>query len=601
MDDQKNMIMAAVLSFLVIVLWTFYFAPPPPEPGMEQTAVQTTDNGAAVGGGVGAGQSNIAAGGQTGDAGGTDEVGFVEIDTPSLSGSFSLKGGRIDNIQLLNYRETLDENSDTVTQLAPVGTTHPYFAAYGWLAGEGTVAKTPDPNTIWSVESGDTLSAGAPVTLRWDNGEGLIFRRTMSVDDRYMFNITQSLENTTGQAVQMSPYGYIARRNQPDTINFFILHEGAVGVFDGELKEMDYDDMADLPLIGNQQSEQIPVQQNGFIGFTDKYWMTAIAPGPNTAFTGVYKYTQRATGPEYRTEALMPVYDVPAGGAVDVQTYLFSGAKAYDAITGYEADLGIAGFIDSIDWGWFFFLTKPIFQLLIWVKGFIGNMGWSIIVLTLIIKAALFPLAYKSYVSMSKMKKLQPEMEKIKERVGDDKQKMQQEMMALYKKEKANPAAGCLPILVQIPIFFSLYKVLFVTIEMRHAPFIGWITDLSAPDPTSWMNLFGALPYDVPEPGVGILGLFSIGVFPILMGVTMWMQQKLNPSPTDKMQAQIFAIMPWMFMFMLGTFASGLVIYWCANNIITFTQQYTIMRSQGVKVDFLGNVAKTFKKKPKEG
>jgi YidC/Oxa1 family membrane protein insertase len=284
-----------------------------------------------------------------------------------------------------------------------------------------------------------------------------------------------------------------------------------------------------------------------------------------------------------------------------VQTYLFSGAKAYDAITGYEADLGIAGFIDSIDWGWFFFLTKPIFQLLIWVKGFIGNMGWSIIVLTLIIKAALFPLAYKSYVSMSKMKKLQPEMEKIKERVGDDKQKMQQEMMALYKKEKANPAAGCLPILLQIPIFFSLYKVLFVTIEMRHAPFIGWITDLSAPDPTSWMNLFGALPYDVPEPGVGILGLFSIGVFPILMGVTMWMQQKLNPSPTDKMQAQIFAIMPWMFMFMLGTFASGLVIYWCANNIITFTQQYTIMRSQGVKVDFLGNVAKTFKKKPKEG
>jgi YidC/Oxa1 family membrane protein insertase len=228
-------------------------------------------------------------------------------------------------------------------------------------------------------------------------------------------------------------------------------------------------------------------------------------------------------------------------------------------------------------------------------------MGWSIIVLTLIIKAALFPLAYKSYVSMSKMKKLQPEMEKIKERVGDDKQKMQQEMMALYKKEKANPAAGCLPILLQIPIFFSLYKVLFVTIEMRHAPFIGWITDLSAPDPTSWMNLFGALPYDVPEPGVGILGLFSIGVFPILMGVTMWMQQKLNPSPTDKMQAQIFAIMPWMFMFMLGTFASGLVIYWCANNIITFTQQYTIMRSQGVKVDFLGNVAKTFKKKPKEG
>ncbi len=598
MDDQKNMIMAAVLSFLVIVLWTFYFAPPPPDPALETAPIETTQGSAATG----AGQTGQATtGGQTGDAGGTAEVGFVEIETASLTGSFSLKGGRIDNTKLLNYNVSLDEGSDTVTQLSPVGTTHPYFAAYGWLPAEGSSAKTPDPNTIWSVESGSKLSETTPVTLRWDNGEGLIFRRTISVDDRYMFTITQSVENTTGAATQLSPYGYIARRNQPDTINFFILHEGAVGVFDGELKEMDYDDMADLPIIGNQQSEQIPVQDNGFIGFTDKYWMTAIAPGPDTAFTAVYKYTQRSTGPEYRTEALMPVYDVQAGASVDVQTYLFSGAKAYEAITDYERDLGIAKFIDSIDWGWFFFLTKPIFQLLLWVKGFIGNMGWSIIVLTLIIKAVLFPLAYKSYVSMSKMKKLQPEMEKIKERCGDDKQKMQQEMMALYKKEKANPAAGCLPILLQIPIFFSLYKVLFVTIEMRHAPFIGWITDLSAPDPTSWMNLFGLLPYDVPAPGVGILGLFSIGVFPVLMGVTMWMQQKLNPAPTDKMQQQIFAIMPWMFMFMLGTFSSGLVIYWCANNIITFIQQYSIMRSQGVKVDFFGNVAKSFKRKPKEG
>lgn len=599
MDDQKNMIMAAVLSFLVIVLWTFYFAPPPPDPALETAPIETTQGGQTTGVGQ-TGQATT--GGQTGDAGGSGEVGFVEIETASLSGSFSLKGGRIDNTHLLNYKETLEEGSDTVVQLSPVGTSHPYFAAYGWLPAEGSAAKTPDPNTIWSVESGDKLSEATPVTLRWDNGEGLIFRRTISVDDRYMFTITQSVENTTGETAQLSPYGYIARRNQPDTVNFFILHEGAVGVFDGELKEMDYDDMADLPPdAGGQQAERIAVQENGFVGFTDKYWMTAIAPGPDSAFTAVYKFTQRATGPEYRTEALMPVYDVQPGASVDVQTFLFSGAKAYDAITGYERDLGIAKFIDSIDWGWFFFLTKPIFQLLLWVKGIIGNMGFSIIVLTLIIKAALFPLAYKSYVSMSKMKKLQPEMEKIKERCGDDKQKMQQEMMALYKKEKANPAAGCLPILLQIPIFFSLYKVLFVTIEMRHAPFIGWITDLSAPDPTSWMNLFGALPYDVPEPGVGILGLFSIGVFPILMGITMWMQQKLNPAPTDKMQAQIFAIMPWMFMFMLGTFASGLVIYWVANNTITFIQQYAIMRSQGVNVDFFGNVAKSFKKKPKEG
>ncbi|MEM7269294.1 MAG: membrane protein insertase YidC, partial [Pseudomonadota bacterium] len=328
----------------------------------------------------------------------------------------------------------------------------------------------------------------------------------------------------------------------------------------------------------------------------------AIAPGPGAPFTAVFKHTQRATGPEYRTEALMPLYDIAPGSTTEVTTYLFSGAKEYEAITGYEETLGIAKFIDSIDWGWFFFLTKPIFQLLLWVKGFVGNMGWSIIVLTLIIKAALFPLAYRSYVSMSKMKKLQPEMEKIKERVGDDKQAMQKEMMALYKKEGANPAAGCLPILLQIPIFFSLYKVLFVTIEMRHAPFIWWITDLSAPDPTSILNVFGLFPWDTPDPQTSILGIFSIGVFPILMGVTMWMQQKLNPAPTDKMQAQIFAWMPWIFMFMLGTFASGLVIYWCANNILTFLQQYAIMRSQGVDVDFFGNIKKSFKRdKPKEG
>ena len=599
MDDQKNMIIAAALSFLVIVVWSFFFMPPPPEPGVEQVASQQVAPNAPASGQTAAGTAP--SGGADGGADGGAEVGSVPIMTPSISGSLSLKGGRLDNTHLLNYRETLDEGSDTVAQLSPVGSTHPYFAAYGWLSGEGTQARTPDPNTVWSVERGDTLTPDAPVTLVWDNGEGLIFRREISVDDRYMFTITQSVENTTGATVSLSPYGYVARRGQPETVNFFILHEGAIGVFDGELKELDYDDLADLPGNGRgSRTEEVTVQSNGFVGFTDKYWMTAIAPGPDTPFTAVYKYSQRAAAPEYRTEVLMPIYEVAPGASTAVSTFLFSGAKAYDAITDYEESLKIDKFIDSIDWGWFFFLTKPIFQLLLWVKSFIGNMGWSIIVLTLIIKAALFPLAYKSYVSMSKLKKLQPEMEKIKERVGDDKQKMQQEMMALYKKEKANPAAGCLPILLQIPIFFSLYKVLFVTIEMRHAPFMLWIEDLSAPDPTSFLNLFGLFPWDTPDPQTSFLGIFSIGVFPILMGVTMWMQQKLNPEPTDEMQRKIFAWMPWIFMFMLGTFASGLVIYWVANNLITFIQQYSIMRSQGVDVDFLGNVKKSFKRRPKE-
>jgi len=319
--------------------------------------------------------------------------------------------------------------------------------------------------------------------------------------------------------------------------------------------------------------------------------MTTLIPDAGTPFTAVAKYL--ASEDIYQTDMRLDLVEVAPGSTQTVTTRMFAGAKEWETIRGYERDGGVPQFIDSIDWGWFYFLTKPIFQLLHWLNAIIGNMGWAIIALTLIIKAVLFPLAYRSYVAMAKMKNLQPQMEKIKEQAGDDKQKLQQEVMALYKKEKVNPASGCLPILVQIPIFFSLYKVIFVTIELRHAPFIGWIKDLSAPDPTSWMNLFGALPYEIPA----FLGLLSIGIWPILMGVTMWLQQKLNPAPPDPTQAMIFAWMPWVFMFMLGTFASGLVIYWVANNTITFIQQYTIMRSQGMKPDLFGNIRSSFKKR----
>lgn len=594
MSEQKNLIAAAGLSFLVIVVWTFFFAPPPPDPA-QQGQGTVAEGTATPGQTAGAGGVTTAAAGSASEAAPTTPAPRLKIETPSYTGTISLRGGRFDDLHLSQYRETLDPDSDTVIQLAPIGTSHPYYAVYGWLNTEGGTAKTPGPNTEWNVESGEVLTPSTPVILIWDNGEGLIFRRTIAVDDKFMFTVTQSVENTTGEAVRLSPYSYVARRNDPITENFFILHEGAVAVLDGALKEIDYSEMADLsPVAGGAREESVAVAENGFTGFTDKYWMTTIAPGPGTAFNASFKYYLNASGPEYRAEAILPVQDVSAGATTEVSTYLFSGAKAYSVIEGYQDSLGIDRFVDSIDWGWFFFLTKPIFKLLNFVEGIIGNMGWSIIVLTLMIKAALFPLAYKSYVSMSKMKKLQPEMEKIKERVGDDRQKMQQEMMALYKKEKANPAAGCLPILLQIPIFFSLYKVLFVTIEMRHAPFILWIKDLSAPDPTSILNLFGLLPWAAPGMD-SPLHILSIGVFPVLMGVTMWMQQKLNPAPTDKIQAQIFAWMPWMFMFMLGSFASGLVVYWCANNIITFTQQYLIMRSQGVDVNFLGNVKKSVK------
>ena len=596
MDDQKNMIAAAVLSLLVIVGWTYFFAPPPPPPG---ELVETTQTGeeAPVGGIVAptttAGSGNVAESEDT-----AVEAVRIAIETPAMTGSISLKGGRIDDTHLVNYKDTLEPGADTVIQLSPIGTTHPYFAVYGWLGENG--AKTPAPNTIWGVESGTTLTPSTPVTLVWDNGEGLTFRREIAVDDKYMFTITQSVTNDTGETATLSPYGYVARRGLPELENFFILHEGAVAAYNGESEYLDYDDLEELETVrGSTRTKTVTATDGGYVGFSDKYWMTTLAAAPHQPFTAVYKYSLRNNAPEYRTEALFPAQDVAPGATAQTQTYLFSGAKEFAVIAEYQETLGIDRFEESIDWGWFYFLTKPIFKLLLWVKGFVGNMGWSIIVLTLIIKAALFPLAYKSYVSMSKMKKLQPEMEKLKERHGDDRQAMQKDMMELYKREKANPAAGCLPILLQIPIFFSLYKVLFVTIEMRHAPFMLWIEDLSAPDPTSFMNLFGLLPWDAPDPA-SFIAILSIGVFPILMGVTMWMQQKLNPAPTDKMQAQIFAWMPWVFMFMLGSFASGLVIYWCANNILTFTQQYAIMRSQGVDVDFFGNVKKTFQRKKSE-
>ena len=354
-------------------------------------------------------------------------------------------------------------------------------------------------------------------------------------------------------------------------------------------------DFAVIPREG-ANAEIKDVTNNGWIGFTDKYWMTTLIPEPGTPFTAVAKYVPGAD--VYQAETRLPIVTVRPGTAEEVQTQLFAGAKEWTTLKNYE-NSGIDGFLDSIDWGMFFFLTKPIFAVLHWLNGIIGNMGFSIIALTFLIKAVLLPLAYKSYVSMAKMKNLQPELEKIKAKAGDDKKKIQVDMMALYKREKVNPAAGCLPIILQIPIFFSLYKVIFVTLELRHEAWIGWIKDLSAPDPSSILNLFGLFPWGTPEVGT-IFAIASIGVLPIILGISMWLQQKLNPAPTDATQAMIFAWMPWVFMFMLGSFASGLVVYWIANNVMTFTQQYAIMRSQGYKPDLFGNIKSGMKRnKPK--
>ena len=606
MDDQnKNLILAVVLSGIVMLVWSMWFQPPPPpvDLTLPPAAVQTTDGTSVAtppAATVQDGTTSTPAVPTNSHSEALDAAPRISIDTAELGGSISLLGGRIDDLELKSYRDTLDEDSPLVTLLSPYGKEKPYYALYGWApAGDLAADAVPGPNTLWTLETGKILTTETPVTLRWDNGGGLIFRRTVSVDEHYLFSISQSVENTSQATRRLFPYGIVARYGEPDVTGFFILHEGVVRMSDGELEETKYKNMPDMNFVQTEgaNAELIQVENEGWVGFTDKNWMTSIIPASGQKFTSVAKYIPGSD--IYTTEARMPIQTVAPGATAAVETRLFAGAKEWETIREYGKSGGITGFLDSIDWGWFFFLTKPIFWLLHTLNGYIGNMGFSIIALTIIIKAALLPLAYKSYVSMAKMKTLQPEMEALKERCGDDKQKMQKEMMGLYKKEKVNPAAGCLPILMQIPIFFSLYKVIFVTLELRHAPFVGWIRDLSAPDPSSILNLFGLLPFAAPEAG-SMLAVVSLGVMPILLGISMWLQQKLNPTPTDATQAMIFAWMPWVFMFMLGNFASGLVLYWITNNSITFIQQYSIMRSQGAKPDVFGNIKASLNRKKKD-
>ncbi len=596
MDDQnKNLILATVLSFLVVMVWFWLFPPEEPAltdlPPVAEAADVTTPSVAAE---TTSTPTTTPAASET-----VAEAARIAIETPEFKGSLSLQGARIDDLSLTQYREELVDGSPIVHLLKPVGEAEAYFATFGWASAEGIAAdQVPGPDTIWSVESGDALTPETPVTLVWDNGAGHIFRTEISVDEDFMFDYVQSVENTGTSNITLRPYGLLRRHGTPaDLKNFFILHEGLVRMTDGELEETDYKKIVDYDVDPREgtQAERLEATENGWIGYTDHYWMTTLIPEQGTAFRSTSKYFDSRD--LYQAEAVMALQTVAPGETTEVTTRLYAGAKEWDAIRNYENEEGVTGFLDSIDWGWFFFLTKPIFWLLHNLNVIIGNMGWSIIALTFILKALVLPLAYKSYVSMAKMKELQPEMEALKEKSGEDKQALQQGMMKLYKDNKVNPAAGCMPILLQIPIFFSLYKVIFVTIELRHAPWIGWIKDLSAPDPSSIINLFGLLPWGAPEPG-SFIALIAIGIMPIVLGVSMWLQQKLNPAPTDPTQKMIFAYMPWVFMFMLGGFASGLVLYWITNNVITFIQQYTIMRSHGSKPDLFGNITSSFKKAP---
>lgn len=574
MPDQKNLILAIMASILILVGFQYFFGPEPVDtpPTTQQEAGQPATAGA--GSAVGTG-GTVALPGEPAAPTATltrsaavAEGPRVRIDTPSLHGSLSLVGGRLDDLTLANYHLTPDPTSPEIILLSPRTAPDPYYADFGWAATDAGVA-TPTGETVWTADS-DLLTPDSPVTLRWDNGAGLTFEREIAVDQDYMFTVTLRATNTGSAPVTLSPYGRVLRFGEPDLLNFFILHEGPYGVLDGTLEEYSYDDLMEEADI-NQQTT------GGWLGFTDKYWLVALAPDQQSSFDAGFSH--RADGPLDRYFATYRATEtiVQPGETAETTTHLFAGAKAVQLMDRYSEELGIEKFDLTIDFGWFYFLTKPMFYALAFIHSLVGNFGIAILVLTVFIKLLFFPLANKSYKSMSRMKGLQPEMVKLRERFGDDRQKLNAEMMALYKREKVNPAAGCLPILVQIPVFFALYKVLFVTIEMRHAPFFGWIQDLSAPDPTSLFNLFGLIPWTPPE-------FLLIGIWPLIMGLTMFLQQKLNPAPADPIQAKIFMALPIVFTFMLARFPAGLVIYWAWNNSLSILQQWIIMRRMGVKI-----------------
>ncbi len=501
----------------------------------------------------------------------------VKINTRHVSGSISLVGARIDDVVLETYRESLKKDSKRVVLLSPAGSKAPYYAEHGWYQPEGSTTKLPDSNTTWVLEEGKVLTQDTPITLKYDNGQGLVFHRTIGLDANYMFTISQQVENNTGKAVTLYPRAVVTRVGIPKIEGFFVLHEGMVGVLGEEgLQELGYDELLkSKPLDFSAQS--------GWLGITDKYWAAVIIPEQKTSYKARFSAQPGVVTPTFNTEYLLAGMTVPAGGKASTKGHFFAGAKKSALIDKYEKQLNIKSFDLMIDWGWFYFITKPIFWLINWFYHLFGNFGVSILLTTLVIKGLFFPLASKAYVSMGKMKKLQPEVLKLKERYKDDPMKNQQAMMALYKKEQVSPLSGCLPVLLQIPVFFALYKVLFVTIEMRHAPFFGWIQDLSAKDPTSPVNLFGLLPFDPPS-------FLVLGIWPIIMGITMWVQMQLNPAQADPIQQKIFTWMPVVFTIMLASFPAGLVIYWAWNNLLTIIQQSYIMKREGAEINLAENM-----------
>ncbi len=605
MNEHRNTILAVVLSGIILIGWQYFFTYPQVEKqkAEQQKQAQTTQPqpGATTGapvpqqGGVAApgtpsapGQAAAAPAAVTREAA-LAATPRIKIESVKLAGSIALKGGRIDDVSLQKYRETVDPKSPAIVLLSPSGSPQPYYAEFGWVAATGTNAKVPGATTEWRQDGTGALTPANPVKLVYDNGEGLIFRRTIALDNEYLFTIRDDVENKSSAAITLFPYALISRHGTPATAGFYVLHEGLVGVLgDQGLQEIGYSKIDD--------KKSIPYKvTNGWLGITDKYWAATLLPNNDAALQARFSAGLAGTVKTYQADYLLEARNVAPGGTASADARLFAGAKEVGIVDNYDKNLKLNRFELLIDWGWFYFITKPMFWAIDILYKFLGNFGLAILAVTVLIKALFFPLANKSYASMAKMKAVQPQMVTIRERYPDDKMKQQQEMMELYKKEKINPVAGCLPIMIQIPVFFALYKVLFVTIEMRHAPFFGWIKDLSAPDPTNIFTLFGLIPFDPST--LPVIGPFLLmGIWPVIMGITMWFQMKLNPPPPDPTQQMIFDWMPLIFTFMLASFPAGLVIYWAWNNSLSVLQQAAIMRKHGAKIELMDNLKALFRR-----
>ncbi|GER00985.1 membrane protein insertase YidC [Iodidimonas gelatinilytica] len=572
MNEQKNLLAAMGLTLLVLLAFDFFYAKPQRENAQIDAAQPTTsvspeDHAAAP-----QSMDDAALAAPSSANTGLDRDQALQagrriyLETPRLKGSIALTGGFIDDLTLKDYATEVGKDGEPIVLLNPSKSANAYYASFGWTARPELGLDVPGPTTQW--ETDDTmLSPDHPVTLRWTNAQGLVFERQIAVDKDFMFTIIQSVRNPTDSPAIMAPYGLISRRGEPNISKYFVIHEGPLGVLDGSLHEIEYKDL-------KEDGPSLYDSVGGWLGLTDKYWMTAIIPEQTVPFKG--RFVQGTGGTvRYQADYLEEEVVIPAMGTKSVTVRLFAGAKEVDVIQRYEDAYEIRLFDRAIDWGWFIFLTKPIFYLLDFLYGLFGNFGISILVLTVIVKALFFPLASKSYVSMSKMKAVQPKMKALQKRYKDDKPRLQQEMMELYKKEKINPLSGCLPMVAQIPVFFALYKVLFVTIEMRHQPGFFWVQDLSVADPMLLTNLFGLIPWDPPS-------FLAVGIWPLLMGVAMFFQMRLNPSAGDPMQQKVMMAMPFVFVFIMASFPAGLVIYWTWNTVLSAAQQWMIMRRHGV-------------------